>query len=296
LTASEVPLFAARDVNVVFGRGVAAFTAVQDVSLTIGRGDLVGIVGESGSGKTTMARVVAGLQKPTGGQLEHAGAVPRQSRFGRTHRRTDIQMVFQDPYSSLNPRQTAASAVAEAFRVRQSLSRSQAMTAALELLQSIGIGPTMASRLPDLLSGGQRQRVSVARALAAEPSLLIADEPTSALDQSAQAQLLNLLRRIQADRRLSILFISHDLGIIRYFTDRVYVLRQGRVVESGDTEQVFAHPSDDYTRMLIDSIPGGRRSPRSEVPASVPAEHDPSMEQVGRRGVVAAPAREPAGP
>ncbi len=171
-------------------------------------------------------------------------------------------MVFQDPYSSLNPRQTVWSSVSEAIRVRQGLSGGEARAAALRLLQSIGIGESLAERLPALLSGGQQQRVSVARALAAEPALLIADEPTSALDQSAQAQLLNLLRRIQQERQLAILFISHDLGIIRYFTDRVHVMKQGRIVESGHTEEVFSNPQQAYTQLLINSIPGsGQRTP-----------------------------------
>lgn len=263
----ELQLIEAQDIQVVFGKGPAAFTAVDGVSLTIGEGELVGIVGESGSGKTTMARVIAGLQKPTGGRLGPAERPENQragTARGRKRGRTDIQMVFQDPYSSLNPHQTAQSAVAEAFRVRQRMSAASSKAAALELMQSIGIGESLANRLPDLLSGGQRQRISVARALAAEPTLLIADEPTSALDQSAQAQLLNLLRRIQQERQLAILFISHDLGIIRYFTDRVYVMRKGRVVESGETERVFTNPREDYTRMLIDSIPGGLSELRAE--------------------------------
>jgi peptide/nickel transport system ATP-binding protein len=225
----------------------------------IGQGELVGIVGESGSGKTTIARVVARLQPPTSGKLVFSPeAAPADSSRSPKSGRTDIQMVFQDPYSSLNPRQTALSAVAEAVKVRQGLSSAAAKKEATRLLQSIGIGEALTNRLPELLSGGQRQRISVARALAAEPSLLIADEPTSALDQSAQAQLLNLLRRIQAERHLSILFISHDLGLIRYFTDRVYVMKHGRVVESGNTEEVFLNPQDDYTKVLIESIPGSK--------------------------------------
>jgi peptide/nickel transport system ATP-binding protein len=221
LSSSEPALLEAQHITVTFGKGPQAFTAVSDASLTIGRGEMVGIVGESGSGKTTIARVIAGLQPPTAGRLAHPLESPASPSRRRTDSRTDIQMVFQDPYSSLNPRHSARGAVAEAVRVRQGLSRAESKAEATRLLQSIGIGDALAGRLPELLSGGQRQRISVARALAAEPSLLIADEPTSALDQSAQAQLLNLLRRIQADRQLAILFISHDLGIIRYFTDRV---------------------------------------------------------------------------
>ena len=240
-------------VTITFGKGAYAFSAVKDATVAIGRGEIVGIVGESGSGKTTMARAIAGLQPVSAGMINFpdAGA-------GRGKRRTDVQMVFQDPYSSLNPRQTPGAAVAEAIHVRQGMSRTRARAAAVELLQSLGISGDLVGRMPAQLSGGQRQRVSMARALAAEPKLLIADEPTSALDQSAQAQLLNLLHRIQAERQLAVLFISHDLGIIRYFTKRVYVMRHGLVVEEGPTEDVFLTPAHAYTRLLIDSIPGRR--------------------------------------
>jgi len=260
--SSDRPLVEARQISVTFGKGPYAFTAVDEASLTIGESEIVGIVGETGSGKTTLARVVAGLQPATDGRLlfprDPEGPAGQGRGARRRSHRTDIQMVFQDPYSSLDPRQTVWSSVSEAVKVRQGLSSADARAAALRLLQSIGIGDALAGRLPDLLSGGQRQRISVARALAAEPALLIADEPTSALDQSAQAQLLNLLRRIQQERQLAILFISHDLGIIRYFTDRVYVMRHGRIVESGHTEEVFSNPQQAYTQLLINSIPGSR--------------------------------------
>ena len=244
-------------VTVVFGKGPYTFTAVNDVSVMVSRREVVGIVGESGSGKTTIARAIAGLQPITAGSVQFAAAASGRGR-GRRRRHTDVQMVFQDPYSSLNPRQTPGTAVAEVFHVRQGLPWARARVQAVELLRSIGIGGNLIDQLPSRLSGGQRQRVSVARALAAEPTLLIADEPTSALDQSAQAQLLNLLRRIQSERHLAVLFISHDLGIIRHFTERVYVMRRGRVVEEGDTETVFSSPREEYTRLLIDSIPGHR--------------------------------------
>lgn len=261
MKSSEIPLVEAQQISVTFGKGPYAFTAVDEASLAIGDSEIVGIVGETGSGKTTLARVVAGLQPATAGRLLFPQDADGSAGRGRRSHRTDIQMVFQDPYSSLNPRQTALNSVSEAVKVRQGLTGTEARVTALRLLQSIGIGDALAGRLPNLLSGGQRQRVSVARTLAAEPALLIADEPTSALDQSAQAQLLNLLRQIQQERHLAILFISHDLGIIRYFTNRVYVMKHGRIVESGHTEKVFSDPQHDYTRLLIDSIPGSRRAP-----------------------------------
>lgn len=255
MPTADTPLIAAQGVTVTFGQ----VNAVEDATLRIQPDEIVGIVGESGSGKTTLARVVVGLQRPTAGQvlLEGQPFVTSARRLTR-RRRTDVQMVFQDPYSSLNPRQTAWGAVSEALQIRQGLATDAARDEALALLSSIGIGKALAQRRPERLSGGQRQRVSVARALAAKPSLLVADEPTSALDQSAQAQLLNLLRRIQRERQLAILFISHDLGIVSYLTSRVYVMRHGRIVESGETGALFESPQQDYTKLLIRSIPGRR--------------------------------------
>lgn len=165
-------------------------------------------------------------------------------------------MVFQDPYSSLNPRQRAWAAVAEALHVWQGLRGQVARDAALALLSTMGVSAQQASQYPRALSGGQRQRVSVARALAPQPRVLIADEPTSSLDQSAQAHLLNLFCGLQRNRGLALVFISHDLGLVRYLTSRVYVMRKGSIVESGDTLQVFENPKHDYTKLLIDSIPG----------------------------------------
>ncbi len=247
-------LMEANHVTVTFGKGAYAFTAVDDVSVRIRRGEVVGIVGESGSGKTTLALAIAGLQPIAAGRVQFFG----DSDVQRRQRRTGVQMVFQDPYSSLNPRQTPRAAVTEAIQVCQHLNKAKSDVKAKDLLQSIGISGDLIDRMPAQLSGGQRQRVSMARALAAEPNLLIADEPTSALDQSAQAQLLNLLHKIQAERHLAVLFISHDLSIIRYFTERVYVMRHGVVTEHGETQQVFRNPTSPYTRLLVESIPGRR--------------------------------------
>ncbi len=169
-------------------------------------------------------------------------------------------MVFQDPYSSLNPRMRAWEAVAEAIHVWHKVPGHEARTQAVELLASMGITNEQALRYPSSLSGGQRQRVSIARALAPKPRVLVADEPTSAIDQSAQAHLLNLLREIQRERGLTIVFISHNLGLVRYLTTRVYIMHGGEVVESGPTPAIFAHPQHAYTRLLIDSMPG-RRAP-----------------------------------
>ncbi len=255
----SAPLLEARDVTVTFRHGAAEFNAVNRATIRVEPAEAVGIVGESGSGKTTLARVLVGLQPPTQGQVLLEGrpifdAAARHA-FPRTER-WQVQMVFQDPYSSLNPRQRAWQAVAEAVEVWQGLRGNEAKQEALRLLRAMGISAEQAQQFPKSLSGGQRQRVSVARALAPKPKILIADEPTSSIDQSAQAQLLNLLRQLQLERGLAIVFISHDLGLVRYLTSRVYVMKKGDIVEAGDTVQIFEHPQDPYTQLLINSIPG----------------------------------------
>lgn len=257
----SAPLLEARAVTVTFGLGPAAFDAVRTANVAVAPGEAIGIVGESGSGKTTLARVLVGLQAPTHGQVQLDGAViaaAGQRQIFARQERWKVQMVFQDPYSSLNPRQRAWEAVAEAVHVWQGLGAQQAKVEALSLLRSMGISDDQAHRLPRALSGGQRQRISVARALAPRPKVLIADEPTSAIDQSAQAQLLNLFRQLQAERGLAIVFISHDLSLVRYLTSRVYVMQRGEIVEAGETVDVFDNPSHPYTRLLISSIPGRR--------------------------------------
>ena len=253
------PLLEGKDISVAFGRGAEAFDAVRAANVTVHDGEAVGIVGESGSGKTTLARVLVGLQRPSAGEVWLEGqkvfsaaaeqVMPRSERW-------KTQMIFQDPYSSLNPRMRVWQAVAEAVQVWQELPGAAARVEALRLLNSMGISDDQARQFPKGLSGGQRQRVSVARALAPNPKVLIADEPTSSIDQSAQAQLLNILRRLQSERGLAIIFISHDLGLVRYLTSRVYVMQTGDIVETGKTQAVLERPQHSYTRLLIDSIPG----------------------------------------
>jgi peptide/nickel transport system ATP-binding protein len=252
------PILQTRHLNVLFGRGDEAFHAVHDVNFEARTGEAVGVVGESGSGKTTLARVLVGLQPPTSGSVTvdgqdvyDAGGTPATSADAARR----VQIIFQDPYSSLNPRMSALTAVSEAVHVWHGTSRKESDERALALLASMGLSAEQARQFPRSLSGGQRQRVSVARALAPDPQVLIADEPTSAIDQSAQAQLLNLFRHLQAERNLTIVFISHDLNLVRYLTSRIYVMQRGDVVEQGETAQVFARPAHAYTRELIDSIP-----------------------------------------
>jgi peptide/nickel transport system ATP-binding protein len=259
------PVLEARDITVTFGQGPEAFDAVHEARVRVYQGEAVGIVGESGSGKTTLARVLVGLQQPARGEVWLEGSQVFGANTKQKMQRSDrwkIQMVFQDPYSSLNPRMRAWQAVAEAVQVWRGLPGKKAKLEALDLLGSVGVSKEQAHQLPKALSGGQRQRVSVARALAPNPIILIADEPTSSIDQSAQAQLLNLLRRLQVERDLTVVFISHDLQIIRYLTSRVYVMKKGDIVESGETAKVFERPEHPYTQLLIDSIPGRRQQER----------------------------------
>lgn len=252
-------LLKASGITVTFGSQLSAFDAVHAATVDVAAGDAIGIVGESGSGKTTLARVLVGLQVPRVGEVLLEGrrvfGAGRKVRFPRGER-WKVQMIFQDPYSSLNPRMKAWQGVAEAIQVWRGASAQEARNQAFQLLASVGINSEQAQHFPRSLSGGQRQRVSVARALAPNPKVLIADEPTSSIDQSAQAQLLNLLRQLQQERALTIVFISHDLALIRYLTSRVYVMQKGQIVESGDTMRVFDHPEHPYTQLLLASIPG----------------------------------------
>ena len=266
---ADETLFSAANLSVSFGAGSSRVDAVRDVSLSVNGGEAIGIVGESGSGKSTLARVLVGLQMPDRGTVSLRGqtVVEGPTPFPAEARRL-VQMVFQDPYSSLNPRLTALDAVSEACQVHRGCSGREARLEGLRMLQSMGIPAHDAMKKPRQLSGGQRQRVSVARALSVSPSVLVADEPTSAIDQSAQAQLLNLFNRLIGSG-LSIILISHDLAVIRYLAKRVYVMREGEFVESGDTRQIFSDPRHEYTRSLIASIPGRAKGQLGTLPHAI---------------------------
>jgi peptide/nickel transport system ATP-binding protein len=233
------------------------FTAVKDVSLTLGENEFVGIVGESGSGKSTLARLVVGLERPTAGRIAIAGRdVTSNRRDDRAFRRNHVQMVFQDPQSALNPRRRVATIVTQAIEaVKGSADGPERLERARALLAEMGLPPEVALRYPSQLSGGQKQRVNIARALCAVPKILVADEIVSGLDVSVQAQLLDLLIRLRNERGFSMLFISHDLSVVRYLCDRVVVMNRGEIVESGPTEEVFAAPRHPYTRTLLASVP-----------------------------------------
>ena len=228
--------------------------ALNGVSLTVRQGACVGLVGESGCGKTTAGRLLVGIDDPTSGTvLLEGNPVHRPGRRTATATRRRIQMVFQDPQASLDPRMTAAQSVGEPLRV-SGVSRRETAVRVSALLLRVGLDDEVGRRRPAALSGGQRQRVGIARALALDPAVVVADEPTSALDVSVRAQVINLLRDLQRELSLGMVFISHDLSTVRYLCDEVAVMYLGRIVEQGPTEQVFDAPAHPYTRALLDAV------------------------------------------
>lgn len=228
--------------------------AVRDVSLTIGRGERFGIVGESGSGKSTLLRLICGLDRPTSGEVLVEGrSVGDQPARRLGWLRTTLQLVFQDPMSSLDPRMRVRDIIAEPL-VSQGIGGDHAARVA-GLLERVGLDPDAARRYPHQFSGGQRQRISVARALAPDPDILVMDEPVSALDVSVRAQVLNLIDEIVDGLDLTLVFVSHDLSVVRHVCDRVAVMQAGEVVEVGPTERLFAEPEHTYTRSLVAAIP-----------------------------------------
>ncbi len=233
------------------------FTAADEVSFDIRPGEVFGVVGESGSGKSTVARMICGLYQLDGGEVYFDGQLVSQGaeREVQDAFRRDIQMIFQDPYSSLNPRMRVDAIIAEPIRHHRLLTGGAVQKRVAELLDQVGLGAEAALKYPHEFSGGQRQRISIARALATQPRFLICDEPTSALDVSIQAQILNILKDLQEHLGLTMLFISHDLPVVRQMCDRVAVMRQGKIVELENTETLFASPKTDYTKTLLDLMP-----------------------------------------
>ncbi|RDJ23508.1 ATP-binding cassette domain-containing protein [Bosea caraganae] len=239
--------------------------AVEAVSFAIPRGTTFSVVGESGCGKSTLARMVVGLQRPTEGSLRFADIRRGDGTFGPPR----VQMIFQDPYASLNPRWRVGDIIAEPIRELK-LRSSEAETGIRvgDLLEVVGLSRTDATRFPHEFSGGQRQRISIARALATEADFLVCDEPTSALDVSVQAQILNLMVRLQKEFGLTYLFISHNLSVVRHMSDHLAIMYLGRFVETGPAEQVFNRPRHPYTRLLLETIPDVEKPNRERRPMS----------------------------
>ncbi len=246
-----------------FGSGNRTHTAVDKVSFELRAGEVLGLVGESGSGKSTTVRCLMGLERPDAGTLDYDGINLRRLTYAQQRRfRSEVQMVFQDPYSSLNPRMTIGRIVAEPLRVNTKLSSSARRDRVVEMLELVGLGAEHLDRYPRSFSGGQRQRIAIARALVSGPRVLVCDEPVSALDVSVQAQVLNLLKDMQEKLSLSVLFIAHDLAVVRYLCDRLVILQNGVAVEQGSRDEVYGDPQHPYTRALLEAVP--RADPAGE--------------------------------
>ncbi|GAA4725179.1 ABC transporter ATP-binding protein [Phytohabitans rumicis] len=258
---SAQPLLQVSGLRVDFGRT----RAVRDVDLEILEGETLGLVGESGCGKSTLGRALVRVTEPTGGTIHYRGLdITRLSGTVFRRTRAELQMVFQDPFGSLNPRRRVADIIAEPLRRARGMSRAAARPVVDDLLDQVGLGREAGERRPHEFSGGQRQRVGIARALAPSPRFVVADEPVSALDVSIQAQVVNLLADLIRDRGLTMLFISHDLGVVRHIADRIAVMYLGQIIEIADRDAFFAGPAHPYSEALLSSVPTVSRAPARE--------------------------------
>src|SRR3954452_7157451 len=242
--------------GIILQRQVGAVKAVDDVSFDITQGETLGLVGESGCGKSTTGRAILQLYKPTAGAVEFRGRDLVKLKSGDMRRmRRELQMIFQDPYASLNPRMTVGSIIGEPLEIHNLAKGREKTERVQELLRTVGLNPYFANRYPHEFSGGQRQRIGIARALAVEPKFIVCDEPISALDVSIQAQIINLLEELQEKLGLTYLFIAHDLAVVRHISDRVAVMYVGKMVELTDRNTIFDQPMHPYTRALLSAIP-----------------------------------------
>ena len=269
---NDVPLLELKDLTVKFasGRGLFAkqvLTAVDGVSISIKKGETLGLVGQSGSGKTTLARAVVKLAKPQSGSVLFKGKdILDQRRKEAKEYRRQVQMIFQDPYESLNPRATVERAIEEPLVIHKLAGNSSSRKErTLNLIRMVGLDPEAVSKkYPHELSGGERQRTSIARALAVTPELLLADEPVSMLDVSIRIGIIDLLKELKRELDLTVVFITHDLGVARYFCDRIAVMFKGKLIEVATTEELLRHPSDPYTRQLLEAVPDPAKSAREK--------------------------------
>jgi dipeptide transport system ATP-binding protein len=257
-------------------RAPAQLQAVGGVSFAIEAGKTLAVVGESGCGKSTLARLVTLIERPSAGTLALDGidAVDPPAGAAKTLRRT-VQIVFQNPYGSLNPRKRVGTILEEPLVINTGLSRQQRRAQALDMMARVGLRPEQYGRYPHMFSGGQRQRIAIARALMLRPKLLVADEPVSALDMSVQAQVLNLLVDLQRELKLAYLFISHDLGVVRHIADDVMIMYLGMAMEHGPKERIFARPLHPYAQALVDATPGLGRKRQRIVKGELPSPLDP---------------------
>ena len=266
----------------LFGTPTRYLKAVDDVSFKVKRGTTLGIVGESGCGKTTLGRTILRLHDITGGSVLFNGEdITNMPKSELRKRRTQLQLIFQDPYSSLPPRMTVGNIIAEAVRVHNIVPKDQITEHVRDIMKKCGLQPHWYDRYPHEFSGGQRQRICIARALAVNPELVICDEPVSALDVSIQAQIINLLKDLQNKMGLTYLFISHDLSVVKYITDNILVMYLGNVMELGSTDTIFANPLHPYTKALFSAVP-------------VP-DPDSKMNRIILNGDIPSPANPPAG-
>ncbi|REJ68825.1 MAG: ATP-binding cassette domain-containing protein [Planctomycetota bacterium] len=262
--SAQPPLLEVRDLKVhfpfvrghLFGRQRGVVRAVDGVSLQLAEGETLGLVGESGCGKSTLARGILRLVRPTAGEVWFAGRrIDNVSRAEMRQVRSGLQMIFQDPFASLNPRMTVGRIVAEPMEVGGLYNREHRRLEVMRLLELVGLNPRFLNRYPHEFSGGQRQRIGIARALAVNPRVILCDEPVSALDVSIQAQIVNLLQDLQQQLGLSYIFIAHDLSVVRHIADRVGVMYLGRLVEVADSRELYEQPRHPYTRALLESVP-----------------------------------------